>query len=209
MGKIKITGTAKREVAADIMRISITVSAREKTPELAIREGKENVEKLLQLLVQLGIDITKVEMRDEDVSNESRYNSDSIIYKYEKELALKTKLDLALLEAIGIGISENRIAAEYSETFEFSGEKELEKEVLCEALADSKMKVDALVKTLGQAVKGIEEATGDTRTIDRPHIIAEGHHFCKSVEVEDFFATKLAPYIIEISKEIVVTWIVE
>lgn len=191
------------------MRISITVSAREKTPELAIREGKENAEKLLRLLVELGIDVAKVEMRDEEVSNESRYNSDSVIYKYEKELKIKTKLDLALLEAIGIGISENRITAKYSETFEFSGEKELENEVLCEAMADSRKKVDALVKTLGQTVKGIEEATDDRSILDRPHGIAEERPLCKSVMVEDSYATKLAPHVIEIKKSIDVTWIVE
>ena len=206
MGMIKITGTAKREVTADIMRISITVSARERTPELAIREGKENAEKLLRLLVELGIDVAKVEMRDEKVSDDLPYGSNSTFYCYKKEVAVKTKLDLALLEAISTGISQKKIAAEYSEMFEYSGETAMIKEALCEALEDSRSKATALAQMLGQAVKGIEEIKGATGANDNILRTSKPSHYLGE---KTALAAKLAPYIIEITKSIDVTWIVE
>lgn len=207
MGKIKITGTAKREVAADIMNIRMAVYAKGKTTEHAIVAGKESVERLLQLLMELGIDISKIEMQDEDISDATRYNDDKVEYKYSKRLNFKTALNLKLLEAIGNGIAEKKITAVYSENFERSDEKTIEKEVVCEALEDSREQAFALAQVLGQTVKGVEEISGDEYGTCAKY--SEHEISCAYALGGGSLAEELAPHTIEIEKKIDVIWLVE
>lgn len=207
MGKIKITGTAKREVAADVMNIIIAISAKGKTPELAIREGKEDVEKLLQLLVNLGIDITKVEMQEEEVSDGSRYSDDKSEYKFSKRVNIKAALNLKLLETLGTGIADNRISAVYVENFYYSNERSLERELVREALMDSREQAFSLAEALGQSVKGMEEIIGEEYgSVTGYH---EAEMSCPYMFGGDSLSAELAPHVLEFEKKINVIWLVE
>lgn len=85
MGKIKINGSAKREFKADVMRVEISISTAGETSASAINKGKKETEKVLQLLVDLGFELSKVSMEKDCVSNPSRYDDDKC-YHFEKNI---------------------------------------------------------------------------------------------------------------------------
>ena len=86
MGKIKINGSAKKEFKADIMKVDISIATAGETAASAINKGKKETEKLLQLLVDLGFELSKVSMENDHVSNPSRYDDDKC-YHFEKEIS--------------------------------------------------------------------------------------------------------------------------
>lgn len=60
MGKIKIIGTAQRNVPYDVMNITITFNSWEKTPSAALSHVDEQCERFLSLLKEDGFDIHKL-----------------------------------------------------------------------------------------------------------------------------------------------------
>ena len=85
MGKLKITGNAKKEFKADAMEITITIATDGETSAHALNKGKKETEKLLQLLVDIGIDLSSVTMKRDSISGPGRYNDDKL-YRFEKNI---------------------------------------------------------------------------------------------------------------------------
>ncbi|MBQ7822051.1 MAG: SIMPL domain-containing protein [Clostridia bacterium] len=202
MGKIKMTGTAKRELKADIMNITITVSDTNKTSFLAIEEGKKQTEKVLQLLIGLGFDISDITMDKEVV--EKSYKED--VYVFEKRISVKTAADMMILELISDGIAKNGVNAIYDEEFGLSDFARVKSEVLREALMDSRRKVTVIVDALGKKIVGLESAqyADCCKWIDeqRGHgmLLREGH---------DSLSSKLSPGVILVKEEMEVTWMID
>ena len=205
MGKIKINGSAKKEFKADIMKVDISISTAGETAASAINKGKKETEKLLQLLVDLGFELSKVSMENDHVSNPSRYDDDKC-YHFEKEISFTSSANLALLESISDGIIRNEINATYDETFCLSNIESAKKSVLQDALLDSKKKAEIIAETLGQKVVGIESAKCDEYREDTENEI---EYMCCEQEHAGSLACLLSPDTISVDKSIDVTWIIE
>ena len=160
MGQIKIKGIAKKEFKADVMEITISISTKGETAALAVNKGKKETERVLQLLVDIGIDLSKATMKKERVSEPSRYDDDKF-YEFEKDISLKTDANLNVLDILSSGIIDKEINATYTEYFSLSYVETAQNEVLQEALLDAKKKAETIAKTLGQKVVGIECAKCD------------------------------------------------
>jgi len=207
MGQIKIKGSAKREFKADAMEITISVSTKGETPALAVNKGKKETERVLQLLVDLGLDLSKVTMKKDKVSEPSRYD-DEKFYHFEKEISFKTDANLITLEQLSSGIINEEINATYSEYFSLTDVEAAKKEVLQEALLDAKKKAEAIAETLGQKVVGIECAKCDD--YDDDDIIEPiAHKMCLAEGSGSSLASQLSPDTISIDKSIDVSWIIE
>lgn len=205
MGKIKINGSAKKEFRADIMKVDISISTEGETAASAINKGKKETEKILQLLVDLGFELSKVSMENDHVSNPSRYDDDKC-YHFEKEISFTSSANLALLESISAGIIRDEINATYNETFCLSNFESAKKSVLQEALLDSKKKAEIIAETLGQKVVGIESAKCDEYSDD----VGDGiEYMCCEQERGGSLASMLSPDTISVDKSIDVTWIIE
>lgn len=208
MGQIKIKGTAKKEFKADVMEITISISTKGETAALAVNKGKKETERVLQLLVDMGIDLPKVTMKKDKVSEPSRYN-DEKFYEFEKDISLKTDANLGVLDILSSGIIDKEINATYTEYFSLSDVEAAQKEVLQEALLDAKKKAEAIAETLGQKVVGIECAKCDD--YDEDDIIEPlPHKMCCLAEGSGgSLASQLSPDTISIDKSIDVSWVIE
>lgn len=205
MGKIKINGSAKKEFKADVMRVDISISTAGETSASAINKGKKETEKVLQLLVDLGFELSKVSMEKDRVSNPSRYDDDKY-YHFEKEISFTSSANLALLESISDGLIKHDINATYDETFYLSNIESAKKAVLQDALLDSKKKAEIIAETLGQKLVGIESAKCDEYREDTEN---EMLYMCCEQERSVSLATMLSPDTISVDKSIDVTWIIE
>lgn len=205
MGKIKINGSAKKEFKADVMRVDISISTAGETSASAINKGKKETEKVLQLLADLGFELSKVSMEKDRVSNPSRYDDDKY-YHFEKEISLTSSANLALLESISDGLIKNEINATYDEAFYLSDIESAKKAVLQDALLDSKKKAEIIAETLGQKVVGIESAKCDEYREDAE---SERLYMCCEQERPVSLAAMLSPDTISVDRSIDVTWNIE
>lgn len=205
MGQIKINGFAIKEFKADIMTVSISVSAKGETAAIAVKKGKKETEKILQLLVDIGLDLSKVKMKKDKVSEPNRYDGD--LYTYEKDISFSTETNLSILELVSNGIVNREINAAYTEFFSLSYIQEAQKEVLQEALLNSEKKAKAIAEALGQKIIGIESAKcnkyDDEDEVLMPHAMSVRDYCDSSLEVQ------LSPDTVNIERSIDVAWLVE
>ena len=196
------TNSAQKEFKADVMSVDISISTDGETSVSAITKGKRETEKLLRLLVDLGLELSKVSMKNDSVSKPSRYDDDKY-YHFEKEISFTSSADLALLESISDGLIKNEINATYDETFYLSNIESAKKDVLQDALLDSKKKAEIIAETLGQKVVGIESAKCDE--YEEEHF-KESVHFLREMLSGSSLATMISPDTISVDKSIDVTW---
>ena len=206
MGKIKVNGSAKKEFKADVMKVRLTISTEGETSASAITRGKKETEKLLQLLVDMGIDLEDVVMKRDRVSEPSRYNDDDMFH-FLKEIVFATETNLAILETLSAGIIREEINATYDESFCLSDTASAHNEVLQEALLNAKKQAEEFAKTLGQKVIGIEEARSDAYEDDEPEEVV--YKMAKPCSGEGNLATKLSPDMVSIARCIDVIWNIE
>ncbi len=206
MGKIKINGSAKKEFKADVMSVNLSISTSGETSASAIMRGKKETEKLLRLLVDMGIDLGDVTMKGDRVSEPSRYNDDDL-YHFSKEIVFAADANLATLELLSSGIISEEINTTYSETFCLSDTASAHNEVLQEALLDAKKKAEEIAKILGQKVIGIEEARCDAYEDDEPEEVV--YKMSCAGRCEESLASKLSPDTVSIARSIDVIWNIE
>lgn len=205
MGKIKVHGNAKKEFKADTMMVDISISTAGETSAIAITKGKKETEKVLQLLVNLKFELSKVSMEHDRVSSPGRYDDDKY-YHFEKEISFTSSADLALLESISDGLIKNEINATYDETFYLSNIESAKKSVLQDALLDSKKKAEIIADTLGQKVVGLESAKCDE--YEEEEFEHKVTYICQETATRSL-ASRLSPDIIIVDKSIDVTWNIE
>lgn len=207
MKQIKVKGYAKKEFVADIMEIRISISTRGETPSIALNKGKRETERVLQLLVDIGLDLANISMINDEVSEPSRYD-DEKTFHFEKDVSFKTNVNLEMIEKISSGIMDEEINATYTESFALMDHASAEKNVLQSALIDAKKKAEAIAETLGQKVVGIECAKCDDYN-DEENEDSMVHKLCLCEGSGSSLASKLSPRTIQIDKSIDVAWIIE
>lgn len=207
MGQIKVRGSAKREFIADVMNVDVSVYTDGETAASAIKKGKKETEKVLELLESLGIDLSGVRMETDSVNAPSRYD-DSGQYRFEKEISFGASANLSLLEAISNGIAKQEINAVYDEVFHLANSTEANKIVLQEALANSKNKAEAIAEGLGKAVLSMESAKCDDFRDSDDNIEYEAE-WSEREQAPKAAAEKLSPNVIVINKNIDVVWITD
>ncbi len=206
MGKIKIRGSANKEFKADIMKVNISISAFGETPASAISQGKKETEKVLQLLAGMGMDIAKVTMKSDTLSEPSRYDDEDFYY-FEKRISFTTDANLAVIDSLSAGIANKKINATYNEVFNLSFIQSAKDEVLREALMNAKKKAEEIAGTLGKKVIGVEEIKGeDFEEIDNEELFCEKYF---PGNASGMLAPQLSPDTVSIEKSINVIWIVE
>lgn len=211
MGNLKVNGKARCKFTADLMEIIISVSTEGETAAYAIRKGKKETEKVLNLLVELGIDLSKVKMKTEDVT-EPRYYNDDEGYRFEKKVSFMTKADLKLLERLSAEISEREIDATYRECFGLTDSVNIGKQVLRAALLESRKKAELIAETFGQKIVGIELAKCDDYRGDDEEDVYDTKFFLapnSGPECLDSLSEQLSPDTIIVEKSVDVSWIVE
>jgi len=145
MGKIKIIGTAQRNVPYDVMNITITFNSWEKTPSAALSHVDEQCERFLSLLKEDGFDIHKLRMSDTKLSQDRVKNDDDDDEENEWlrleataniDIKIPVKYDMSVLNHIKEILKKENFDADLSIYNYISNILDIHKELLKEAIED-------------------------------------------------------------------------
>ena len=164
MGKIKVIGTAQRNVPYDVMNITITFNSWEKTPSAALSHVDEQCERFLSLLKEDGFDIHKLRMSDTKLSQDRVKNDDDDDEENEWlrleataniDIKISVKYDMSVLNHIKEILKKENFDADLSIYNYISNILDIHKELLKEAIEDSKAKAEIIASTMNQKIIGI------------------------------------------------------
>lgn len=164
MGTIKIIGTAQRNVPYDVMNITITFNSWERTPSAALSHVDEQCEKFLSLLKNEGFDIHKLRMSDTKLSQDRVKADDEEENEWLRleasasiDIKISVKYDMFVLNHIKDILKKENFDADLSIYHYISNILDIHKELLKEAIEDSKAKAEIIASTMGQKLTGIDK----------------------------------------------------
>ncbi len=166
MGKIRIVGKAEHEYQPDLCFVYLKIITRKRSADLASKSTNNQCENLLSDLVEKGFElkdilITEDSVRPQDEYGYDRRSEDSIkdyLYEAKREIRLTVPANQRILNIIR-DITENGYKNfSVSTTFSISNERELHRELLKEAIADSRSQAEYFSGLMGQKIIGIETA---------------------------------------------------
>lgn len=210
MGKIMVVGKAEREYAPDYCSVKLEVEVVRKTASEASIVSSEQCEQLLSKLQELGIKPETVEIHSDRVDKRSDYHSNEISYESTKSLWLHLPADMHLINNIRAIIETGFEDVSFTTVYSVSNETELTKQLLKEAIADSRAKADFLATSMDLQITGIDSAnlSGDEDVYDLCEDEEEEEHvyYCRAMGRP--LSDNLKPNKIELKSEVKVVWLV-
>lgn len=216
MGKIMVVGRAEREYKPDKCSIGLKIETRCETAASASKESTEQLERLLEELERLGIEPSEVEIHYDRIDRRGGYGNDEISYESDRSLWFEIAMDMAPVNAIRALIEEGFENVSFTVLHRVSNEGALRKELLAEAVADSRTKAEMLAQSMGQKIVGIESAnlSGDEEvydlTVDEEELQERERPFrmCK-MSAPNGRADNLKPNDVELYAKVKIVWLVE
>lgn len=201
MSKIMVGGKARLEFPSEICQITITIKSSSFVSGQAITDGKQKTEKLLHTLQGIGIEPEDLMMLDE--ATERNYGDDKP-YRFSKQIRAELPADQSLLLKVS-GIFTELEDVSYRVRFLIADQEEKEQAALDAAIHDSRQKAEQIAASLGQRISGAEEVNFEHR--DSIHHRNLAKSVC--VDVSDDLAARLRNPVVEIEKEVNITWLTE
>ncbi|MBQ8959993.1 MAG: SIMPL domain-containing protein [Ruminococcus sp.] len=160
MGRITMTGTARRSVPYDRMKLSFELSDAEKSPAEAAAKTEAQCEELLGILKDQGFDLSQA--RIESISTgtirpELHSGGTSAVFTASRRLSLDLEFEMSTVNFFTSLISEKGWEASMDTSFSVSEILKIRRELLKEALEDSRSKAEMIAGSIGQRITGIEE----------------------------------------------------
>ena len=168
MGKIMVIGKAEKEYTADLCDVFLEIEVSRKTSVEASRASTKQCEQLLKELKELGIDPSEIEISWDSIEKRSSYNSNEISYESKKCLDLRIPADMKLINSIRDIIETGFEDVSFGTRFAVSNEAELKRDLLKEAISDSRSKAKLLADSMDLKIVGIDSAnlSGDDDVYD-------------------------------------------
>ncbi len=165
MGKIKIIGKAKREYQPDQCEINLTLNARKRTSDVSSKQVNDQMEKLLAAFVDIGIQPENIVITTDKALplSELRFQGSDespkeFLYEAARGIRLTVSPDQRIINIIRDITEDGFKNISFSRTYKVSNEIALRKELLKEAIADSKAQALFLAESMGQRIVGVETA---------------------------------------------------
>lgn len=206
MATLKIKGSANQKFESDYFKINITIRAECKSSGKANEIGTKCTEQFLRLMRDnLGIEPDKFVLGSLSVSESYHNNS----YVFIRKIYIEKPADILLTEQIR-QLLEEMSDVSYDVDFKLSRRKEKEKVVLKSAIEDSRSKAEMIASAMGQKIIGAEKIEYEFPESEYDDsLVAIGSIKGKPIGVPESLTSKLKKPIIEISKNIYITWITE
>lgn len=175
MGKIKVEGKVEKPFRTDIITMAIVFRKSDESKAKAINDLLMECEDFLSKIKSVGFDMSNISVESErsryQISDESKY------YEVEKKIELKIKADFKLSNNFIKFLQSENYEAEYILSFSFSDKAKLQRQLLLEAIEDSKRKAELIASSMNMRILKIEE-------ICKPDF--RSANLAKSVCLEDF-----------------------
>ena len=178
MGKLSIIGNAERTILCDVMEIYLTFSTWESTSALAAERVMQNCDKVLTILQEKDFDISKISLEHYEIKKEKNYDTHQVQFHSERKIKLILSYNMKVLNVFDMWIQKQPYEVNITTNFLVSNLAEIKKEILKEAVNDSREKAELLTETMNQKITGIEEVK--IRNSVRPR--------CKKMEMEEIFS---------------------
>ena len=202
MGTIQITGKAARKVECDLLEYTLTFTRTKGSVSLAIDAVEKDMEKTLEALKNFGVAIEHIHV-DKDSVDEGYSQKDTAVFDCERKVRFKIKANNAFTNRLMDILKNNQISALVDTNCYYSEEQKLRKELLKEALLDSKSKAELLAGANQQTVLGIEKIEESGRYENPVDFMCIGHEkYTERKSLSDQLGTKE----LNIEAEILVTW---
>lgn len=168
MGKVLVMGKAEKKVAPDSCDITITVESRKNTSATAAKEISVLCEQLLAKLQKIGLELKKIEITNDNLSVEREYRTEKTLYQARKSIRIHTPSDSSVINTIKSVLEEGITGVSYSLAYLVSNEADVRKQLMKEAIKDSRRKADFLAESIGAKIIGVESAnlTGNEDVYD-------------------------------------------
>jgi uncharacterized protein YggE len=198
MGKLNVKGSAEMEFAVDIFGIAIKIHSKATSSGEVILSGKKKTEQFLRLMNdELNIEPSSFQLKSDYVSSDHEY------YNYTKEIKLLINSDLSVLSRITT-LLEELSDVTYDVDFYFSDEISKEKQVINDAINNSREKAEIIASSLGKKIIGVDEVNYELPSGVRRNL-------AKSICVEDYpnLESMLKNPTKTIAKSVYINWIIE
>ena len=214
MGKIMVVGRVEREYVPDMCGINLGIEITRKTASEASIVSSEQCEQILSKLQNdLGIEPNLIRIAADIITKNSRYHSDEIRYESKKSLRLYTPADMKIVNAIRALIETGFEDVTFVTKYTISNESELHKELLKEAIADSRSKAELLAESMGLKISGIDSADlsgdGDVYDLTEEDETEYGGMYCADELNVRVLSDQIEPEHITLGAIVKVVWLVE
>ena len=202
MGTIQVSCKAARKVECDLLEYTLTFTRTKGSVSLAIDAVEKDMEKTLEALKNFGVAIEHIHVEKDSV-DEGYSQKDTAVFECERKVRFKIKANNAFTNRLMDILKNNQISALVDTNYYYSEEQKLRKELLKEALQDSKSKAELLAGANQQTVVGIEKIEESGRYENPVDFMCIGQEkYTKRKSLSDQLGTKE----LNIEAEILVTW---
>lgn len=202
MGTIQVSGKATRKVECDLLEYTLTFTRTKSSVLLAIEAVEKDMEKTLEALKNFGVAIEHIHVEKDSV-DEGYSRKDTAVFECERKVRFRIKGDNAFTNRLMDILKNKQISALVDTNYYYSEEQKLRKELLKEALLDSKSKAELLAGANQQTVMGIEKIEESGRYENPVDFMCIGQEkYTERKSLSDQLGTKE----LNIEAEILVTW---
>lgn len=205
MGKIMVIGRAERDYAPDRCTLNLEIKATGDTAGKASFTSSEECEKLLSKLVPLGIKPEDVEIYKDQIERD--YRSKGYTYDSQKFLRIDIPANMSLVNSVRNVIESGFKGVSFRANYSVSNEAELKRQLLKEAIADSRRKAGFLAESMGISVTGID--TANLAGIDDIYDLTDEPSDVRSYGGLDCLALsdQLKPEKVTLSAQVKIVWL--
>ena len=206
MAKLRVRGRSEREFSADICKVCLTVQETKKTSSKASISVSSQIEELLEKLLKIGIEPNEVELSSDSLQECSRYDSEEEQYKSVRSLSFSVPADVKIVNRIRDVVEDGFDNVSMNTEYLLSDEKKHQKEVLMQAVQDSRLMAEAIAEADGKHIKGIKAADLNGDDWEDLYEANEPSKIVRYKKAESL-SDRLKPEKIMLSAEVNVVWI--
>ncbi len=210
MGEMTIKGYAERTVDCDVVQYILKfIGEGESIPEAA-KKSSDELERFLKIMEENGIGSELFELGDNSTSKKYRSENEEMPYESKRTITAKMPLNTANADAIMQYITNYRINVEFTDSYLYSKKSELHKELLKEAVDDSRARAEIIASCAGQKIKGIKCIDTDLKNIKKSVVLDDCCELFRGMSSCGVSrAQKLSAPTVTEKEEVSVIWLIE
>jgi len=164
-GKIFVRGEAERFVPYDAVKISVNFYKKSRNADEASRSVIKESEAFLKELKKRSVDISSIEL-EEELHGEETSRGDRDAVRSERKFTIKTAADIRIINAVIRMIIDNHWSTTVDTSYILTNEEEVRKELMQEAMRNSREKAEIIAAAAGMSVGGLDSVnTAGRKTV--------------------------------------------
>lgn len=212
MGEMTIKGYAERTVDCDVVEYCLRFNGEGKSIPEAAQMASDELEHFLEIMEENGIGSELFELGDNSTSKKFNSQNEEMPYESKRVITVKMPMNTANSDAIMQYITKYQINVELTDGYYYSKNTELHRELLKEAVDDSRARAEIIASCAGQKIKGIQRVDAElSRSVSQTYSDDYSTFFeminLKSCDV--LRSQKLSSPTITEKEEVVVVWLIE